>query len=289
MRNAMAQFPLPAIAEQALQRYFLPGGRRERPYRGISMHSHRDKHASQDLLVLAAFVEVMLAKRDHHGRIGINLLTKVQIPTVPTLFGAMIAVVDYVLIGAGIPREVPGVLDRLAAMEPVETQLDVTGASAADMNPHLHFDPNRFNISSAPSRPAFLPIVSSHTLAAVLARKANGSVEGFIVEAPRAGGHNAPPRGTPTHDAIGQPLYGERDRVDLAAMRAIGLPFWLAAVGIRRRAFATRSQMVPPASRWERSSPSAVNQVLRRRCASPCSRPALSNPIRSPSNRTAWT
>jgi len=228
MRNAMAQFPLPAIADQVLQRYFLPGGRRERPYRGISMHSHRDTHASQDLLVLAAFVEVMLAKRDHHGRIGINVLTKVQIPTVPTLFGAMLAGVDYVLMGAGIPREVPGVLDRLAAMEPVETQLDVTGASATGMIPHLRFDPNRFNISSAPSRPAFLPIVSSHTLATVLARKANGSVEGFIVEAPTAGGHNAPPRGTPTHDAIGQPLYGERDRVDLAAMRALGLPFWLA-------------------------------------------------------------
>jgi hypothetical protein len=40
------------------------------------MHSHSDKHASQDLLALAAF-EVMLSKRDHHGRIGINLLTKV--------------------------------------------------------------------------------------------------------------------------------------------------------------------------------------------------------------------
>jgi NAD(P)H-dependent flavin oxidoreductase YrpB (nitropropane dioxygenase family) len=70
--------------------------------------------------------------------------------------------------------------------------------------------------------------VSSHTLATVLARKANGSVEGFIVEAPTAGGHNAPPRGTPTYDAIGQPRYGERDHVDLAAMRALGLPFWLA-------------------------------------------------------------
>ena len=228
MRNAMAQFPVPAIAEQVLQRYFLPDGRRERPYRSISMHSHRDKHVSQDLLVLAAFVEVTLAKRGHDGQIGINLLTKVQIPTVPTLFGAMLAGVDYVLMGAGIPREVPGILDRLAAMQAVETRLDVTGAAAADIIPHLRFDPNRFDVSTAPRRPAFLPIVSSQTLATVLARKANGSVEGFIVEAPTAGGHNAPPRGTPTYDAIGQPLYGERDHVDLAAMRALGLPFWLA-------------------------------------------------------------
>jgi hypothetical protein len=76
MRNAMARFPAPGIAEQVLQRHFRPAGRSGRPYRGISMHSHRDKHASQDLLALAAF-EVMLSKRDHHGRIGINLLTKV--------------------------------------------------------------------------------------------------------------------------------------------------------------------------------------------------------------------
>jgi NAD(P)H-dependent flavin oxidoreductase YrpB (nitropropane dioxygenase family) len=170
----------------------------------------------------------MLAKRDHRGRIGINLLTKVQIPTVPTLFGAMLAGVDFVLMGAGVPRDVPGILDRIAVMEPVETRLDVVGASATDTIPHLRFDPNRFHISFALRRPAFLPIVSSHTLAAVLARKASGSVQGFIVEAPTAGGHNAPPRGTPRYDALGQPLYGERDQVDLEAMRALGLPFWLA-------------------------------------------------------------
>jgi len=228
MRYAMARFPVPAIAEQVLQRYFLSDGRRGRPYRGVSMHSHRDKHAFQDLLVLAAFVEVLLAKRDHVGRIGINLLTKVQIPTVPTLFGAMLAGVDYVLMGAGIPREVPGILDHLAAMEPVSTRLEVVGASATDPIPNLRFDPNRFDISSEPRRPAFLPIVSSHVLATVLARKASGAVQGFIIEAPTAGGHNAPPRGSPTYDALGQPLYGERDRVDLEAIGALGLPFWLA-------------------------------------------------------------
>ena len=228
MRAAIEQFPAPDVGAQILQRYFLPAGRRGHPYRGVPMHSHRDKHAAQDLLTVAAFVEVMLAKRDHRGRIGINLLTKVQIPTVPTLFGAMLAGVDFVLMGAGVPRDVPGILDRIAVMEPVETRLDVVGASATDTIPHLRFDPNRFHISFALRRPAFLPIVSSHTLAAVLARKASGSVQGFIVEAPTAGGHIAPPRGTPRYDALGQPLYGERDQVDLEAMRDLGLPFWLA-------------------------------------------------------------
>jgi NAD(P)H-dependent flavin oxidoreductase YrpB (nitropropane dioxygenase family) len=228
MRDALARFPVPGIADQVLQRYFLPAGRRGRPYRGVPMHSHRDNHASQNLLVVAAFAEVVLAKRDHRGRIGINLLTKVQVPTVPTLFGAMLAGVDFVLMGAGIPRDIPGILDQLAAMEPVETRLDVAGASAHDSVPHLRFDPNRFPVDTAVRRPAFLPIVSSHTLATVLVRKASGSVEGFVVEAPTAGGHNAPPRGTAAYDALGQPLYGDRDQVDFGVMRDLGLPFWLA-------------------------------------------------------------
>ena len=29
-------------------------------------------------------------------------------------------------------------------------------------------------------------------------------------------------------DATGQPIYGDRDQADLAEMKALGLPFWLA-------------------------------------------------------------
>jgi NAD(P)H-dependent flavin oxidoreductase YrpB (nitropropane dioxygenase family) len=49
-----------------------------------------------------------------------------------------------------------------------------------------------------------------------------------VVEYPIAGGHNAPPRGGGSLDERGQPVYGERDEVDLEAMRALGVPFWLA-------------------------------------------------------------
>jgi nitronate monooxygenase len=77
-------------------------------------------------------------------------------------------------------------------------------------------------------RPLFLPIISSNTLAITLQRKANGRVDGFIIEGPTAGGHNAPPRGKPPLSASGEPVYGEKDAVDLAKMREMGLPFWLA-------------------------------------------------------------
>jgi NAD(P)H-dependent flavin oxidoreductase YrpB (nitropropane dioxygenase family) len=61
-----------------------------------------------------------------------------------------------------------------------------------------------------------------------LARKANGRVDGFVIEAPTAGGHNAPPRGELKLNEQGEPIYGERDLVDLGKMTELGLPFWLA-------------------------------------------------------------
>jgi NAD(P)H-dependent flavin oxidoreductase YrpB (nitropropane dioxygenase family) len=52
-------------------------------------------------------------------------------------------------------------------------------------------------------------------------------VDGFIIEGPTAGGHNAPARGKDVDEA-GQPVYGERDQPDLARIRSLGKPFWLA-------------------------------------------------------------
>jgi nitronate monooxygenase len=59
-------------------------------------------------------------------------------------------------------------------------------------------------------------------------RRASGTVNGFVIESPTAGGHNAPPRGKLQLTAAGEPVYGERDRVDLAGLRALAVPFWLA-------------------------------------------------------------
>jgi nitronate monooxygenase len=53
-------------------------------------------------------------------------------------------------------------------------------------------------------------------------------VDGFIVEGPTAGGHNAPPRGPLQLDSGGEPVYGPRDVAELEKIRALGLPFWLA-------------------------------------------------------------
>jgi nitronate monooxygenase len=77
-------------------------------------------------------------------------------------------------------------------------------------------------------RPSFVPIVSSVVLAQSMLKRANGigptrGIQGFVVELPTAGGHNAPPRGF-RYDPVGkthavdlndkgEPLYGSKDEV----------------------------------------------------------------------------
>jgi len=134
-----------------------------------------------------------------------------------------------VLMGAGIPREIPGALDRLARHAPAAIRMDVTGAPADDQ-PLLTFDPADHWSRLPPPlrRPSFLPIVASNLLATVMVRKANGRVDGLVIEGPTAGGHNAPPRGGTRLDERGEPVYGTRDAVDLEGIRELDVPFWLA-------------------------------------------------------------
>lgn len=230
MRRALSACPWPELAEKAITMYFRPNGRGPRdPYCRLPLPTLASDRWQTALAMLGGFVEVWLAKADHDGLVGINLLTKVALPNLAILYGAMHARVDAVLMGAGIPREIPGVLDQLALHEPVSLHFEVSGQPAAT-SPLLRFDPGIYTgpVPVPLTRPAFLPIISSYSLAVLLAKKATGSVQGFIIEGPTAGGHNAPPRGPKQYDAVGQPLYHERDVVDLDAVRRLGYPFWLA-------------------------------------------------------------
>ncbi len=228
LRAVLDQFPAQTVVREVLAKYASAKRAATSPYRSVPMLTHRHVQSSQDLLVLASFVEVALAKRGHDGLVGINLLTKVQLPTVPTLYGAMLAGVDYVLMGAGIPAAIPGILDRLAGGEVVASSLEMSGTATGDEVPTLRFDPAHFDGPHNVQRPNFLAIVSSHVLANALLRRSSGVVDGFVVESPVAGGHNAPPRGSLVLDQDGGPLYGPRDQVDFEVMRACGVPFWLA-------------------------------------------------------------
>ena len=230
MRRGFDRFPFRKMAERIWERYYIPGGKTEnQSYKSLPKHSKDNPRELIELCIVANFAEVSLAREGHDNAVGINYLEKIQIPHLPSLYGAMLAGVEYVLMGAGIPLKIPGVLDRLAHHEPTSYVLQVTGAQDGD-DTTITFVPRDFTEGELPPllRPNFLAIVASNTLAVTLLKKANGRVDGFVVEGPTAGGHNAPPRGKLQLNEAGEPIYGERDKVDLEKMRELGLPFWLA-------------------------------------------------------------
>jgi nitronate monooxygenase len=227
-RRALAHFPFPAVARRVIDEYFIEGGKApDAPFKSFPVAAVKPSQRLLELTVSANFVEVFLAKEGHDGQVGINYLEKIQLPTLPSIFGAMLAGVDRVLMGAGIPRLIPGILDGFADGNDQELPIVVGDEKAGAVS---RFSPRDFCGGPPPAlrRPAFLAIVASAVLAGMLAKKANGRVDGFIVEGPTAGGHNAPPRGQLQLTAEGEPIYGRRDVVDLADFRDLGRPFWLA-------------------------------------------------------------
>lgn len=230
MRRGLDAFPFPRITEHIWQRYHIPGGKpAHAPYAVLPMHSAQGVRERQELCVAANFVEVFLAREGHSNPVGINYLEKIQLPHLPSIFGAMLAGVEYVLMGAGIPLKIPGVLDAFAEHRAASYPLHVAGSEGAE-EVTLTFDPREVLGPGLPplTRPHFLAIISSNTLALTMVRKANGRVDGFVVEGDTAGGHNAPPRGKLQLNPRGEPIYGERDQVDFARLAELGLPFWLA-------------------------------------------------------------
>lgn len=229
IRRALDQFPVRPMADRVLAEYFVPGGKADdAPYRTVPMHLLGEARLLTELCILGNFVEVFLAREGHDGPVGINYLEKIQLPHLPSIYGAMLAGVGYVIVGAGIATRIPGVLDRFVNHEPATYDLTVSGAQPGEVST-MHFDPRDYATGLPPLlRPQFLAIVSSNVLATTLMRRSTGRVDGFVIEGPDAGGHNAPPRGKLQLDDSHQPVYGEKDLVDLEKIRELGLPFWLA-------------------------------------------------------------
>jgi nitronate monooxygenase len=230
MKRGLDAFPFPEMARRIWQEYFVPGGKPAGALYTIApMHQRRDLRKVIELCIVSNFVEVFLAKEGHKNPVGINFLEKVQMPHLSSIYGAMLAGVGYVLMGAGIPLHIPGVLDAFAAQHAAEYKLAVSGALPGQ-DTQMLLDPADYAEGPLPllHRPRFLAIVSSNTLATTMLRRASGRVDGFVIETPTAGGHNAPPRGKLQLNEAGEPVYGQRDKVNIAELRTLGVPFWLA-------------------------------------------------------------
>jgi nitronate monooxygenase len=229
MRKALAAFPVREIADKIINTYFIEGGKEENaPYKQVEMFTMTPSKELQALTVAANFCEVYLAKEGHSNPIGINLMEKVILPNLSSIYGAMLAGVDYIVMGAGIPREIPAVLDSFARGEDASLRLSVAGAEK-DEEYKIDFSPREIMGAALKelSRPKFYAIVSSNILATTMVKKTKPAVDGLVIEHNSAGGHNAPPRGGIELDIKGEPIYTEKDEVELEKVQSLGVPFWL--------------------------------------------------------------
>ena len=167
IRRALDHFPWPGMAQRIRDRFFIPGGKAaNESYIRMPPHQKDNPRELQELCIVSNFVEVFLAKEGHGNAVGINYLEKIQIPHLPSIYGALLAGVDAVLMGAGIPLRLPGTLDSLALHQATSYPLYVIGATNDD-DTLIHFDPRDYAETGLPplKRPLCLPIIASNTLA----------------------------------------------------------------------------------------------------------------------------
>jgi len=229
IRRALGHFPFRNVAERILDEYFVEGGIvAGQKFKTVPTYNLHPRSSLIELTVAASFVFVWLAKEGHAGPVSVNYLEKIQIPHVYHLTGAMLAGVDFVTMGAGITLQIPGVLDTLSKGGSPNYNVFIEGSKNGTEK--ISFVPQEFFGEKLPdmNRPGFLPVVSTDVLASLMAKRLpKGSIQGFVVELPTAGGHNAPPREKGVYSSSGEPVYGPRDEVSFEKLRNIGIPFWL--------------------------------------------------------------
>lgn len=141
-------------------------------------------------------------------------------PHLFAIFGAMLAGVDFITMGAGIPDKIPAVIEAYSTGNPATYKIPVIGEKEGYQ---MSFNPAEFFGKEIPQlkKPGFIPIIASNVLGIALKRAIpRGGIYGFVIEEPTAGGHNAPPRNKVD--------YGEKDIVDYHRIAELGLPFWIA-------------------------------------------------------------
>ncbi len=118
VRRALEHFPFPAMAQRVLDAFFISGGKpKDIPYRKYPMHDLAGRREPLELCIVGNFVEVFLAREGHSNPVGINYLEKLQLPHLASIYGAMLAGVAVIIMGAGIPLTIPGVLTALTRHE----------------------------------------------------------------------------------------------------------------------------------------------------------------------------
>ncbi|MCC7004524.1 nitronate monooxygenase [Candidatus Nomurabacteria bacterium] len=234
-RRALSTFPFPDVASRVFGNYFVEGGiSDETSYKAVPPISVNPSTLFIELVVCANYAFVWLAKEGHDGLVSINYLEKIAVPHIYAITGAMLAGVDCITMGAGIPLEIPAVINAIMEGKVATYSVPVIGKNITKVT--MSFDPESFFGKKLPlkRKPRFIPIIASNLLGDLFAsiikkgKMSRDDIFGFVVEEPTAGGHNAPPRKA-VRDEKGMvlPVYGEKDKVDYAKIQKLGFPFWI--------------------------------------------------------------
>lgn len=271
IRRALSHFPFPEIADKIVKMFFVEGGiSKETPFKAIPAFTINPSHLLISLTICANFAWVWLAKENNPNPVSVNYLEKVAMPHPYALTGAMLAGVDYVTMGAGIPLQIPKLLDDIVEGREASYRIPVEGTNITSHT--IKFNPTKFFGGALPpmKRPGFVPIIASNLLANIFLKKLPaGSVQGFVVEEPTAGGHNAPPRKQILSE-WGEPLpiYGEKDMVNYPALSDLGVPFWIggsyASPEKLKWALSVGAKGIQAGSIFALSEDSGMNPKLRR-------------------------
>lgn len=229
IRRALSHFPFPRIKELVLSKFYVEGGiDKNKIMKRVQKFSVNPPETLIATTICANFVYVWLANEGHDNPVSINYLDKVPMPHIYALTGAILAGVGEITIGAGIPINIPQLIDSICNWGIATYPIEVIGYNKKNWKYTMSLDLNEF-LGPKPyelKRPGFIPIISSYSMANILVTKCPvGSIQGFAIEIvnekgePVAGGHNARPKRNG--------VYGEMDIIDFKKIAEFGIPFWL--------------------------------------------------------------
>ena len=228
-RRAIKTFPDREMAERVFERYYVPGGiSPTQRYMFVEQPSLFPSDDMIELIIVANYCQVWVAKDGHDGLIGINFLEKMQIQLIYGIYGALLADVNYLFIGAGIPNQISEILKKLIRHEPATYQIKVEGMT--EKFP-LEFYPREIMGCELTklNRPKFGPIIALSSLAKSMTRNnPDHGVDLFVAENYIAGGHSMNPRVGGLFTPDNQPIYGTKDDPNFEQLRKIGVPFYVA-------------------------------------------------------------
>jgi NAD(P)H-dependent flavin oxidoreductase YrpB (nitropropane dioxygenase family) len=215
IKEGFAAFPKQEIAKAVLEKFLdkkFPGG----GYYTLPMWGSKNQEWLEKITIISAFTEVWLAKKglgSEGGMIGINLMHKITAPLPSLMYGAMLAEVDLVFVGAGIPTDIPEAIGNLSRSE---------RAACCQNRVLFNFDPNAHGFKQKLAEPLFGAIVSSNILAKKMAR----GCDILVLENHTAGGHNAPPREKTEGGEIS--VWGNRDLIETEMLKDLKIPIFMA-------------------------------------------------------------